>query len=89
MHCGTIFRGFGSTQMTCVYSFPNSKRNRSDTEESDPIDCCVLSIHTPSSLLVYRKNSVITSFSFLLPDLLHFSLSRWISNQILLGLVIY
>lgn len=73
--------------MTGVSSFPNSKRNRSDSEESDPIDWCVVSMHTPSSLLVYRKNNVITSFSFLLPDLLHFFLSRWRSNQILLSLI--
>lgn len=62
--------------MTHVSSFPNSKKNGSDSEESDCIDCCVVSVHALSILLVYRKNSVATSFSVLLPGLLHFSLSR-------------
>lgn len=76
MYCGTIFRDFGSTQMTRVSFFPDGKRNGSDSEESDCIDCCVVSIHTLSILLVYRKNNVATSFSILLPGLLHFSLPR-------------
>ena len=65
MHCGTILRDFGSTQMTCVSSFPNSKRNGSDSKDSDPIDCCVLSMFTLSSLLVCRKkkcNNIIFLF---------------------------
>lgn len=69
MHHGTIFRDFGSTQMTCVSSFPNSKRNGSDSEESDPIDCCVVSMHTPRSLLVECNNIIflfITRFVALL-----------------------
>ena len=71
----------GRLGMTCVYSFPNSEKNRCDSEESDPIDSCVVSMHTPSCLLVYRKDNTITSFSFLLPDLLHFLLSRWRSKS--------
>lgn len=71
--------------MTCVSSFPNSKRNRSDSQESDPIDCCVVSMHAPSSLLVYRTCNVRTALSR--RQVLRFSLSTWGWSQILLSLV--
>lgn len=61
--------------MTCLSSFPNNKRNTFDREKSDPIDCYVLSKHTPSSSLVCRKkqcNNIIFLFiaRFVAPSLI-------------------